>query len=126
VPSWTATTLGRVQIAVTAVVLALLALNQLALARIGDPSLGTSLLRGIVSPLLVISVVLAFAARGLLIGRDRVTLVVALTTGATVAAADIAVDQNLVAADALLDASGPLLGLTVVALIWSALGRRST
>jgi hypothetical protein len=126
VPSWTATTLGRVYIAVTAVVLALLALNQLALDRIEDPSVGTSFLRGIVPPLLVISVVLAFAARGQLIRRDRITLVVALTTGATVAAADIAVDQNLAAADGLLDASGPLLGLTVVAIIWSALGRRST
>ena len=126
VPSWIATTLGRVYIAVTAVVLALLALNQLTLARIEDPSLGISLVRGSVPPLLVISVVLAGAARGQLIRRDRVALAVALTTAVTVSAAGVAVDQNHAAADALLEASGPLLGLTIVAIIWSALGRRST
>jgi hypothetical protein len=125
VPSWIVTTLGRVYIAVTAVVLALLALNLLALARIEDPSLGVSLVRGSLPPLAVISVALAGAARGQLLRRDRVALAVALTTAVTVSAAGVAVDQNLAAADALLEASGPLLGLTVVTIIWSALGRRS-
>jgi hypothetical protein len=125
VPGWIATTLGRVYIAVSAVVLALLALNLLALARIEDPSLGLSLVRGSLPPVAVISVAFAGAARGQLLRRDRVALAVALTTAVTVSAAGVAVDQNLAAADALLEASGPLLGLTVVTIIWSVLGRRS-
>ena len=108
------------------VAIALAVLNLVALNRIEDPSLGISLVRSSMLPLALIAVVLAGAARGQLTRRDRVALVVALTTAATVAAGGVAVDQNLAVADALLEASGPLLGLTFVAIIWSALGRRST
>lgn len=124
IPSWVSTTLGRVYVATTAVVLALLALNLLFLTRIDDPPLGVSLLRTSTTPLLVISLALGFAARGMLIRRDRVTLAVALTSAVVISAVGVAVDQNLAAADALLDASGLLLVLTALAVLWSALGRR--
>ena len=125
-PSWFSAPLGRAYIAVATVAIALAVLNLVALNRIEDPSLGISLVRSSMLPLALIAVVLAGAARGQLTRRDRVALVVALTTAATVAAGGVVVDQNLAAADALLEASGPLLGLTFVAIIWSALGRRST
>jgi hypothetical protein len=126
VPSWFSAPLGRAYIAVATVVIALALLNLVALTRMEDPSLGISLMRSSVWPLSIVCIALAGAARGRLIRRDRVALPVALTTAVTFSAAGVAVDQNLAAADALFEASGPLLGLTVVAIIWSAPGRRST
>lgn len=123
-PAWLTTTLGRVYLAVTALVLALLGLKLLALNHMEDPSLGLSLLRNSTSPLLAISFALAWAARGRRVGRDHITLAVALTTAVTISAAGVAVDQRFDAADALLAATGPLLGLTVVAFVWSGLARR--
>jgi hypothetical protein len=65
-----------------------------------------------------------FAARGQLIRRDRVALAAAMAV--TLSAGIIAVDQRFEAAGSRLVATGWLIGLTVAALVWSALGRRST
>jgi hypothetical protein len=89
------------------------------LTRIEDPSLETSLVRNGTWPLLTISVALGLAA------RDRVTLAVALTTAVTLSAGGVAADQRFDAAGSLLDATWWLIGLTVAALVWSGLGRRS-
>jgi hypothetical protein len=54
------------------------------------------------------------------------TICVTVRATFTFAASDVAAEQHLAAADALFGETGPPLGLTVVAVIRSALGRAGT
>jgi hypothetical protein len=117
--------LGRIYFVTGGLALVIIALKLTVLQRVDDPSLAVSLLRGGPIVLVAISLVIAFAARGQLTRRDRFTVPVALITALAVSAADVAHEQRFGVEDVLLDVTGPLLGLTVVAIIWSALGRAS-
>lgn len=118
------TRLGRLRLALTGVTLGIIAFSFTPPGRAEDPSWPLSIVLNSTSPLLVVVLALSFSARYRFLRRDWVTLVVALATGFTAAAAGVAVDRHLDAADVMLDLEGLLLGLTVLALIWSALGRR--
>ena len=117
------TRLGRLQLALTAVLLPLLAVKMVMFNGNENPSLGTSFLFNAGSPLLVVHVMLGFAARGILMRRDW--LVFAMAMGAADARRLGRGRRSRVRHRRL--AARPdrvFLGLTIVCLIWSAAGRR--
>jgi hypothetical protein len=116
--------LGRLHLALSAFTIALLMLDMIVLLRIDDPSLGTSLLKNTPMTLLVCTFALGLKARGDFIPRDRLALALGLITTLVGAAQGVAVDRHLGYYDALAPFELPLIGLTILALIWSAVGRK--
>jgi len=117
-----ATPLRRAHLVVTALAMALLLVKIVTYE--DHPSLGLSLLHASTWPLLAASLALAHTARSALLARDSVTLAVVAALVFALAAEDVAVDQRYAAADALIHVPVPLMGLSILALIWSAIGHR--
>jgi hypothetical protein len=116
------TRLGRLYLAATALFAGVVAFRFLALEAEEPPTLVQSLVINSLMPLLVLSLALSAAQRGGLLRRDRLTIAVALAAALALAASGVAIDQRLAMAGFLLDLAEWLLGLTVLALIWSAIG----
>jgi hypothetical protein len=119
-----ATKFGRLQLAVTAVLLPLLALRLFVARESQDIPLGLAILVNLTWPLLVAQVTLGLAARGRLMRRDWLAVTAATVTTLALGASWVVDRQAFDTVDFLLDVTGVFFAVTIGALIWSWDGRR--
>jgi hypothetical protein len=115
---------GRLQLAVTAVLLPLVALRLFVVRETEDIPLGLSVLVNLTWPLLVAQLTLGLAARGQLMRRDWLAIAAASVATLALGASWVVDHQAFDTVDLLIDVTGVFLAVTIGALIWSWDGRR--
>jgi hypothetical protein len=116
-----ATRLGRASLAAAAGVIVLVVLDLVVWRGIDEPSAPVAMVRNLSGPLLVATLSLQFAARGLLDRRWAAVAAIAMFAALIVAGSGVAVDLRLPVADALLDVAGwaLLVGAGAVLAGWA-------
>jgi drug/metabolite transporter (DMT)-like permease len=119
-----ATKFGRLQLAVTAVLLPLIALRLFVVRETNDTPLGLSILVNLTWPLLVAQITLGLAARERLMRRDWFAVAAAMVGTLALGASWVVDNQAFGTVDFLLDVTEVFFAVTIGALIWSWDGRR--
>jgi drug/metabolite transporter (DMT)-like permease len=111
-------------LAVTAVLLPLIALRLFVVRETNDTPLGLSILVNLTWPLLVAQITLGLAARERLMRRDWFAVAAAMVGTLALGASWVVDNQAFGTVDFLLDVTEVFFAVTIGALIWSWDGRR--